>query len=149
MPECLTVNAGSVLQVDLRRFFRSLLIYYSQINLTFRAIYVELLTVLLNKLSINTQIDKYISLILYKKPSLKAGQQNKLASIPSKARDFTIFYYSKPVLGFTQPLSQWITNFFRRVRRPGREADPLPLSSAEIKNECSYASKHMSFHEFP
>jgi len=43
--------------------FTSLRIYYSQINLTFKAIHVALLTVQLNKLSTNTQIDKYISVL--------------------------------------------------------------------------------------
>jgi hypothetical protein len=28
------------------------------------------------------------------------------------------------------------------VKRPGREADNSPLSSAEIKNACSYTSVH-------
>lgn len=59
------------------------------------------MTVQLNKLSINTQIVKYISLIRCKKPSLKAGEQNKLASIPRKARVFPLFDYSKLTLGLT------------------------------------------------
>jgi hypothetical protein len=48
---------------------------------------------------------------------------------------------SRPPLGPTQPPVQWIPGALSwGVKRPGREADHLPLSTAEVKNAWSYTS---------
>jgi len=43
---------------------------------------------------------------------------------------------SRPALGATQHLIQWIPG----VKQPGRESDRSSLSSAEVKNAWSYTS---------
>jgi hypothetical protein len=48
---------------------------------------------------------------------------------------------SRTALGPTQPPIQWEPGaLFMAVKRPGREADHSPPSSAEVKNACSYIS---------
>jgi len=48
---------------------------------------------------------------------------------------------SRPNLGPTRPTIQWVPGvLFPGVKRPGREADFSPQSSAEIKNAGSYTS---------
>jgi hypothetical protein len=48
---------------------------------------------------------------------------------------------SRPALGPTQPPSLWVPGFLSsRVKRPGREADHWPPSSAEAKNAWSCIS---------
>jgi hypothetical protein len=48
---------------------------------------------------------------------------------------------SRKVLGPTQPPIQWVTGALSlRVKRPEREADNSPPSSAEVKNALSYIS---------
>jgi hypothetical protein len=45
------------------------------------------------------------------------------------------------VLGLTQPRIQWVPGALSlQVKRPGREADHSPPSSAEVKNALSYTS---------
>jgi len=47
----------------------------------------------------------------------------------------------RPALGPTQPPIQWVTGVLSLgVKRPGREANHSPPSSAEIKNACGYIS---------
>jgi hypothetical protein len=48
---------------------------------------------------------------------------------PAGIRDF-FFTACRPALGPTQPPIQWVPG----VKRPGREADHSPPSSAEVKN---------------
>jgi hypothetical protein len=48
-------------------------------------------------------------------------------------RDFP--HLSRPALGPTQPLVQWIPGFSRGKERPGRDADPSPPSSAVVMKE--------------
>jgi hypothetical protein len=48
---------------------------------------------------------------------------------------------SRTALGPTQPPIQWVPAAFSLgVKRPGREVDHLPPSSAEVKNASSYTS---------
>jgi hypothetical protein len=48
---------------------------------------------------------------------------------------------SRTALGPTQPPVQWVPGALSRgVKRPGREADHSPPSSAEVKNAWSYTS---------
>ena len=48
-------------------------------------------------------------------------------------RDFS--HLSRPALGTTQPPVQSVPGLYRGKERPGRDADPSPLSSAVIKKE--------------
>jgi len=48
---------------------------------------------------------------------------------------------SRPVLGPTQTLIQWVSwTLSLEVKRTGREDDHLPPSSAEVNNAWSYTS---------
>jgi len=48
---------------------------------------------------------------------------------------------SRTVLAPTQPPIQWVPGGLSlQVKRPGREADHSPPSSAEVNNACSYSS---------
>jgi hypothetical protein len=48
---------------------------------------------------------------------------------------------SRPALGSTQPPIQWVTGgSFPGVKRPGREADHSPPTSAEVKKMWIYTS---------
>jgi hypothetical protein len=56
-------------------------------------------------------------------------------------RIFLLSTASRPALGPTQPRTQWIPGGLAPgVKRPGREADHSPLSSAEVKNAWRYTS---------
>jgi len=48
-------------------------------------------------------------------------------------RDFP--HASRPVLGPTQPPIQWLPGLSRGVKRPGRDVDHPPPSSAEVKEK--------------
>ena len=49
---------------------------------------------------------------------------------------------SRPASGPTQPPVQWVPGLSRGQRRPGRDADHTPPSSAEVKKELSYTFTH-------
>jgi hypothetical protein len=54
---------------------------------------------------------------------------------------FLFFTASRTALGPTQPPIQWVPGALSLgVKRPGREADHSPPSSAEVKNAWSYTS---------
>jgi hypothetical protein len=56
-------------------------------------------------------------------------------SIPGRGKISLFFIVSKPVLRLTQPPTQWVLLVLSPgVKRPGCEADQLPLSSDEVKN---------------
>jgi hypothetical protein len=45
-------------------------------------------------------------------------------------RDFP--HLSRPALGYIQPPLQWVPDFSGGRKRPGRDADPSPLSSVVV-----------------
>jgi hypothetical protein len=54
---------------------------------------------------------------------------------------FLFITASRPTLGPTQRPIQWVPGVISLgVKRPGREADHSPPSSAEVKNSCNYTS---------
>jgi hypothetical protein len=53
-------------------------------------------------------------------------------------RDFS--YSFRPAMGPTQPPVQCVPGLSRGIKRPGRDADPSPTSSAKVKKELSYIS---------
>jgi hypothetical protein len=63
-------------------------------------------------------------------------------SIPGRSEDFFLFTaVSRQALGPTQPPINWVPGALSSgIKRPGREADHSPLTSAEAKNEWSYTS---------
>jgi hypothetical protein len=64
---------------------------------------------------------------------LRAGWSG--VRVPVGATDFFLTPASRPVLGPTQPPIQWVPGVLSlEVKRPGREADHSPPSSAEVKN---------------
>jgi hypothetical protein len=51
----------------------------------------------------------------------------------------SLFIASRPALGTTHPTIQWLAeDLSLRIKRQGREADHLPLPSAEVKNVAKY-----------
>jgi hypothetical protein len=63
-------------------------------------------------------------------------------SSPDRGLEILLFTTaSRPALGPTQPSIQWVTGALSLVvKRPGREADYQPPSSAEVKNAWNYTS---------
>jgi hypothetical protein len=62
---------------------------------------------------------------------LRAGRPG---SIPGGGKISAYFTASRPTLGSTQPPIQWIpVALSSGIKRPGREADHLPPTSAEVK----------------
>jgi hypothetical protein len=60
-----------------------------------------------------------------------------------KEQRFLLFAAYRPALGPTQPHIQWVpVALFLWIKRPGREADHSPSSSAEVENAWSYTSTH-------
>jgi hypothetical protein len=60
---------------------------------------------------------------------------------PAAAGIFLFIIMSRPALGPIQPPIPWVPGVLSLgVKRPGREADHSPPSSAEVKNASSYTS---------
>jgi hypothetical protein len=61
---------------------------------------------------------------------------------------FLFIMMSTPTLGSTQPPIQWIPAAFSLgVKRPGRDADHSPPSSAEVKNDLLYFPYQIRLHD--
>jgi hypothetical protein len=71
------------------------------------------------------------------------GQDDRMIGVrfPTEGGNFLFDTVSRPALGSTQPPIKWVPGTLSlEVKRPGREADHSPPSSAEVKNAWSYAS---------
>jgi hypothetical protein len=72
---------------------------------------------------------------------LHAGRLRSRSSNPSRVKNFLFSTSSRPALGPTQPPIQWVPVVFSPgVKRPGREADYSPPTSAEVKKTWIYTS---------
>jgi hypothetical protein len=60
---------------------------------------------------------------------LWAGQPRGRGSSPGESKNFHCSKLFRPALGSTQPPIQWVPG----VKRPGREAERSPPTSAEVK----------------
>jgi hypothetical protein len=66
--------------------------------------------------------------------------------ILAAAESFLFDAVSRPALGSTQPPIQWEPGALSfGIKRPGREANYSPPSSAEVKNAWSYISSQYAF----
>jgi hypothetical protein len=72
---------------------------------------------------------------------LRAGRPRGRSSSPGKVKNFLLSTLSRPTLVFTQPPIQWVPGALSsRVKRPGRESDHSPPTSAEVKKMWIYTS---------
>jgi hypothetical protein len=67
---------------------------------------------------------------------LRARRQRGRSSSSGRVKNLLFSKSSRPALGSTQPSIQWVSE----VKRPGREADHSPPTSAEVKKMWIYAS---------
>jgi hypothetical protein len=68
----------------------------------------------------------------------KLSERNCAVPFPGKGKDCLFSTESGPALGSTEPPVQWIPGALSPcVKRPGREADHSPPSSAEVNGACS------------
>jgi hypothetical protein len=68
--------------------------------------------------------------------ALGYGQDDRGSSVrfPARAGNFSLHHRAKMALGPTQPPIHWVPGALSLgVKRPGREADHSPPSSAEVK----------------
>jgi hypothetical protein len=73
--------------------------------------------------------------------SLYLGRPRDRSSSPGRVKNFVFSASSRPVLGPTQPPIQWVQwALSLEVKRPGREADHLPPTSAEVQKTWIYTS---------
>jgi hypothetical protein len=66
----------------------------------------------------------------------RAGRPRVRSSSPGRVKNFHFSISSRPALGSTQRPIQWVLG----VKRPGREADHSPPTSAEVKKMWIYTS---------
>jgi hypothetical protein len=72
---------------------------------------------------------------------LRAGRPRGRSLSPGRGKNFLFPTLFRPVLGPTQPPIQWVPGALPpAVKRPGREADHSPPTSAEVKNTYIYTS---------
>jgi hypothetical protein len=66
---------------------------------------------------------------------------------PAGARNFSLHHRVHNGSGATQPPIQWVPGAFPGVKRPGREVDHSPSSSAEVKEWVElYLHSPIRFH---
>jgi hypothetical protein len=68
---------------------------------------------------------------------LRAGWPRGRSSSSGKVKNFLFSMSSRPALGSTQPLTQWVS---WGVKLQGREADHSPQTSAEVKKMWIYTT---------
>jgi hypothetical protein len=69
----------------------------------------------------------------------RAGRPRSRISSPGEGKNFLFSTSCRPALGPTQPPIQWVTGTLSpEVKRPGREANHSPPTSAEVKNMWIY-----------
>jgi hypothetical protein len=74
---------------------------------------------------------------------LRAGRQRGWGSSAGRVKNFLFSTSSRAGLGYTQPPIQWVhVALSPEVKRPGREADHSPPSSAEVKKMWIYTSPY-------
>jgi hypothetical protein len=67
------------------------------------------------------------------------GLDDRVSKSRRRLGIFLFITVSRTALGYTQPPIQWVTGVLSLgVKRPGREGDHSPPSSAEVKNAWSY-----------
>jgi hypothetical protein len=72
---------------------------------------------------------------------LRTGRPRDRSSSPGRVKNFLFSKSSRPALGSTQPPIQWVPGALSpEVKRPGREADHSPPSSAKVKKIWIYTS---------
>jgi hypothetical protein len=72
---------------------------------------------------------------------LRAGRPKGRSSSPGRFKNFLFSTWSRPALGFTQPPIQCVLGALSPgVKRPVREADHSPPTSAEVKQMWIYTS---------
>jgi hypothetical protein len=72
---------------------------------------------------------------------MRAGRPRGRSSSPGKGKIYLLSTMSRSVLGLVQPPIQLVPRvIFPWVKRPGREADQSPLTSAEVKDTWIYTS---------
>jgi hypothetical protein len=87
----------------------------------------------------------FLNIFHYHKPGyrsrysdwLRAGRPRGWSSSPGRGKNFLLSTASRPALGPTHPSIQWVPGAVSLgVKRPGREADHSPRTSAQVKNTC-------------
>jgi hypothetical protein len=69
------------------------------------------------------------------------GTPRGRSSSPGRVKNFIFSKSSRPALRFTQSLIQWVPGaLYSGVKRPGREVDHSPPTSAEVKKMWVYTS---------
>jgi hypothetical protein len=72
---------------------------------------------------------------------LQAGLQRRRSSSPCRIKNFLFSTLSRPALGSTELPTQWVLRALSLgVKRPERETDHSPATSAEVKKEWFYTS---------
>jgi hypothetical protein len=78
---------------------------------------------------------------------IAAGRPRGRSSSPGRVNNFLFSKFSRPALRTTQPPIQWVPEALSQgVKRPGREVDNSPATSAEVIKMCSYASTPIRLH---
>jgi hypothetical protein len=72
---------------------------------------------------------------------LRTGRPRGRSWSPGGGKNILFYPSSRPSLGFTKSPVQWVPGaLFPGLKRPGREADHSPPTSAEVKNMWIYTS---------
>lgn len=125
-------------------YFRSLAAFFSERKLGLRdrhAVWVWLLSAL-QLLSVGQFLTRFDTNIRSRESLV--GIMTRLMAEQSGVRMPNLFSKtSRPAPGLTEPSVQWVSRvFFLEVKRPGREANHSPPSSADVKNDLNCYDLH-------